>query len=162
LLAGTPGLVLAHDSRTLELAEYHQIPWRRLERDVVLDAADLYAEADWGPMNAAHPSNWERFAAFLGKHGLRHVYDDGESGADFDAALAAVDFPPAVRTLMGAAPEQLYAMKQALEDCRQSSSAKRRLKLSISRSLDMSKKVLRRGRSRWRQAERAWRKLRTY
>jgi len=161
LLAGTPGLVLAHDSRTLELAEYHHIPWRRLEPDVVLDAAELYAEADWGPMNAAHPSNWEQFAAFLARHGLRHVYDVGESGADFDAAMAAVDFPPPVRTLMGAKPEELYAMKQALEDCRQASSARSRLEMPIARGLDMSKSVLRRGRRRWRQAERAWRKLRS-
>lgn len=122
VLAGTPGLVLAHDSRTLELAKYHHIPWRRLTPEVRLDAAELYAEADWEPMNAAHSSNWERFAAFLSKHGLRHVYEDGDGGAEFDAALAAVDFPPPVRTLMGAEPEELYAMKLALADCRSSSS----------------------------------------
>jgi hypothetical protein len=122
LLAGTPGFVLAHDSRTLELAEYHQIPWRRMEPDARFDAAELYAEADWEPMNAAHSSNWERFAGFLSKHGLGHVYEDGDGGAEFDAALAAVDFPPPVRTLMGAEPEELYAMKQALADCRSASS----------------------------------------
>ncbi len=115
LLGGTPGLVLAHDSRTLELAEYHCIPWRRLDSDVRLDASELYAEADWEPLNAAQAANWERFATFLNKHELRHVYEDGEDGGtDFDAALAAVDFPPPVRTLMGAEPEELYAMKQAL------------------------------------------------
>ena len=46
LLAGTPAVVLAHDSRTLELARYFDIP-HRLLRDVPpdLDPADLYAEA---------------------------------------------------------------------------------------------------------------------
>lgn len=166
LIAGTPGLVLAHDSRTLELAEYHHIPWRRLARDIRLDAAELYAEADWQPMNAAHSGNWERFAAFLSKHGLRHVYEDGESGADFDAALAAVNFPPPVRTLMGAEPEALYAMKQALADCRSGSSARER---------GLSKPAVRRARSLWqrfpergrraskaalRQAQGAWHKVR--
>jgi hypothetical protein len=126
VLAGTPGIVLAHDSRTLELAEYHHIPWRRLTPDARLDAVELYAETDWEPLNAAHSANWERYAAFLGKHGLHHVYEEGESGADFDAALARVNFPPPVRTLMGAEPEELYAMKQALADCRSSGSVTRR------------------------------------
>ena len=30
LLAGTPALLLAHDSRTLELADYHEIPYREI------------------------------------------------------------------------------------------------------------------------------------
>ncbi|RYJ04112.1 MAG: polysaccharide pyruvyl transferase family protein, partial [Actinomycetales bacterium] len=38
LLAGTPAIVLAHDSRTLELARYHQIPHRQISE---LAPADL-------------------------------------------------------------------------------------------------------------------------
>jgi Polysaccharide pyruvyl transferase len=156
LLAGTPGLVLAHDSRTLELAEYHRIPWRRLLRDARLDATELYAEADWEPMNGSHSANWERFSAFLSKHGLRHVYEDGEEGgADFDAALAAVDFPPPVRTLMGAEPEELYALKQALTDCQSSSLASRSVAMR-QRGLSLSKTGFRRARTAWRQAKRKW------
>lgn len=114
LLAGTPALVLAHDSRTLELAQYHRIPHRKVtdlpERP---DAAELYAEADWEPLNAGHAERWETFAAFLDRHRLRHVYLPGESAEQFDAELAAADFPPPVETLMGADPEQLYALKRA-------------------------------------------------
>lgn len=113
LLAGTPALVLAHDSRTLELARYHRIPYRKLtdlpERP---DAAELYAAADWEPLNAGHAERWETFAAFLARHGLRHVYLSGESAERFDAQLAAADFPPPVETLMGADPEELYALKR--------------------------------------------------
>ena len=32
LLAGTPAVLLAHDSRTLELADYHQIPHRVIDQ----------------------------------------------------------------------------------------------------------------------------------
>jgi hypothetical protein len=118
VLAGTPGLVLAHDSRTLELAEYHHIPWRRLTAEVRLDAAELYAEADWEPMNAAHSGNWEHFAAFLSKHELRHVYQNGESGAEFDSALAAVDFPPPVRTLSQAVRGRLSKVRRVMRRMR--------------------------------------------
>jgi hypothetical protein len=136
----------------LELAEYHHIPWRRLTPEVRLDAAELYAEADWEPMNAAHSANWERFAAFLSKHELRHVYQDGESGAEFDSALAAVHFPLPVRTLMGAEPEELYAMKQALADCRSARSA-------TAGSPSLSKAALRRARGVWRRMPERGRKV---
>ena len=114
LLAGTPALVLAHDSRTLELADYHRIPLRRIDRlSKRPDAAELYDECDWEPLNAAHPERWETFAAFLDRHELRHVYLPGESAESFDAAIAAADYPPPVETLMGVDPEQLYAMRRA-------------------------------------------------
>jgi hypothetical protein len=116
LLAGTPALVLAHDSRTVELADYHRIPHRIIDSlpDNV-DAAALYAEAEWDSLNAAHPARWETFAAFLDEHRLTHVYADGQSAATFDAALRAAPFPPPVGTLMGAAPEELYRMKSELK-----------------------------------------------
>jgi hypothetical protein len=118
LLAGTPALVLAHDSRTRELADYHQIPWCALEDGKRVDAAELYANADWTPLNKAHPSLWETFAAFLARHELTHVYEEGQSPERFDAALAATAFPPPVHTLMGAEPEELYAMKRELDELR--------------------------------------------
>lgn len=114
LLAGTPALVLAHDSRTLELAEYHSIPCRMIpELGADVDAADLYAEADWEPMNKVHRSRWETFATFLGRHGLNHVYAEGESAEAFDRKIAETKFPPPVHTLMGADPEDLYASRLA-------------------------------------------------
>jgi len=114
LLAGTPALVLAHDSRTLELAEYHAIPCRSIpELGEDVDAAELYAAADWEPMNKAHRGRWETFAAFLVRQGLNHVYAEGESAEAFDRRIAETRFPPPVHTLMGAAPEDLYASRMA-------------------------------------------------
>ena len=76
LIAGTPAVVLAHDSRTLELARYFDIP-HRLLRDVdpaTLDAADLLAEADFGPLMTGHAERYARFVGFLDRHGLDHVF----------------------------------------------------------------------------------------
>lgn len=99
LLAGTPAYVLAHDARTLELARYHQIPHRRIDVDVDgVDAAALYAEADWTPMQAGHAERFGRYSAFLHSHGLSHVFDPGQAaGAQaFDERIARKTFPPPV------------------------------------------------------------------
>lgn len=101
LLACTPAVVIAHDSRTLELARFHQIPHRLLpavDRDV--DAADLHAWADYAPFNAAHASNAAGFARFLERNGLAHIHAPGQANPDYDARLAATPFPPPVETLM--------------------------------------------------------------
>jgi Polysaccharide pyruvyl transferase len=117
LLAGTPALLLAHDSRTLELAEYHEIPHRTItsiEDDA--DVISLYAECDWNRLNKAHPDRWDSFASFLQDHRLTNVYDEGQDASAFEDRLAATEFPPPVRTLMGFSPEELYEMRRTVTD----------------------------------------------
>jgi hypothetical protein len=117
LLAGTPALLLAHDSRTLELAEYHEIPHRTITSlDADADAISLYAECDWNALNKAHPDRWDTFASFLNEHRLPHVYEEGQNASAFDDRLAATEFPPPVRTLMGFSPEELYQMRRTVAD----------------------------------------------
>jgi hypothetical protein len=102
LLAGTPAVVLAHDSRTLELARYHEIPYRpiaELPRDV--DAADLHDVADYGPLVRGHRARYETYVAFLARHGLADGIFDPDRSAAFDARLAAIAFPPAVHVTTG-------------------------------------------------------------
>jgi hypothetical protein len=98
VLAGTPTVLLTHDARTLELARYLEIPQRWLG-DVPpdVDAADLYAEADFGPLMTGHARRFRTFTTYLERHGLRHVFQPGEDPSLFDAQLAAVRFPPPVR-----------------------------------------------------------------
>jgi hypothetical protein len=98
VLAGTPSVLFAHDARTLELARYFDLPYRHL-RDVApdVDAAELYAEADFGPLMAGHAGRFRTFTRYLESHGLRHVFQEGEDPSLFDARLAKVRFPPPVR-----------------------------------------------------------------
>jgi hypothetical protein len=117
LLAGTPALLLAHDSRTLELAEYHEIPHRTITSiEADADAITLYEECDWNRLNKAHPDRWDTFATFLQEHNLTNVYDEGQDASEFDERLAATEFPPPVRTLMGFSPEELYEMRRTVTD----------------------------------------------
>jgi hypothetical protein len=99
LVAGTPAYVLAHDSRTLELARWFGIPHRLItDADATLDAADLYEEADYRSLVEEHPARFAVFQAYLRQHGLPDCFADGDGGAAFDARVAETPFPPAVRT----------------------------------------------------------------
>jgi hypothetical protein len=97
LMAGTPAFVLAHDSRTLELVRYFEIP-HRLMSDVEpdLDAAQLYEEADYGPLVRGHAARFETFTAFLARHGLDHVFASPAPSPDFETRMDATEFPAAV------------------------------------------------------------------
>jgi hypothetical protein len=98
LIAGTPAFVLAHDSRTVELARFFDIP-HALLRDVdvrAVDAADLYAAADPAAMVAGHAERYARFVGYLDRHGLDHVGRSPAPTPDFDARAAATPWPEAV------------------------------------------------------------------
>ena len=98
LLAGTPAYVVAHDTRTLELSRYHEIPHRTVdELRPDLDAAELYEEADFGPFVAGHAARFRTYLDYVESHGLRHVFQPGEDPDAFERRIATVTFPPAVR-----------------------------------------------------------------
>ncbi|WP_313408387.1 polysaccharide pyruvyl transferase family protein [Aeromicrobium sp.] len=104
LLAGTPAMMLAHDSRTLELAEYHQMPHRVQPRfDEPVSVEELYAATDPTAFNEALPDRFGRYTAFLERNGLEHRWQPGSDGSQFDTRLEQASFPPAVQTL--AAPD---------------------------------------------------------
>lgn len=97
LLAGTPSYVLAHDSRTLELARYFEIPHRRIsDVNPDTDAADLYAEADYTGLTRGHAARFATFVDFLSRHGLAHIFAAGEDPGWFDRKVAETAYPPAV------------------------------------------------------------------
>ena len=85
-LAGTSAHLLVHDSRTLEVAQYHHLPHTLIERlDEIGSVTDLAARQDYSSFNADYPELFSRFTAFLGRNGLSNAYTG--SGA----ALAALD-----------------------------------------------------------------------
>lgn len=101
LLAGTPAMLLAHDSRTRELAEYHHMPHLVTPRlDESFDAAQLHAQTDLTDFNNNLPQLFGRYTEFLHRNQLTHRWEPGQSGQEFDAALAQATFPPGVAPLL--------------------------------------------------------------
>ena len=98
LLAGTPSVVLAHDSRTLELARYFDIP-HRLLRDVPpdLDPADLHAEADFTALHVGHAKRFETIVEYIARNGLDHVFAHDGAAADFERQIGETDYPGSVQ-----------------------------------------------------------------
>ncbi|MGW4502253.1 polysaccharide pyruvyl transferase family protein [Micromonospora sp. NPDC004336] len=117
LVAGTPGYLFAHDSRTLELARYFDIPHRVMkEVPADVDAAQLYAEADYTALVEGHKARYETMLAFLARHDLGNAFADGDSAARFDARVRATTFPPAVRPAAATPPDVLLERIQWLHD----------------------------------------------
>lgn len=97
LLAGTPAHLIAHDSRTLELAQYHEIPHVSIRAmSPEQDPRDLYQNSSYSSMLGGHAQRFATYAQFLDKNGLRNVFTDGDGGAAFEARMTAVDLPPPI------------------------------------------------------------------
>jgi hypothetical protein len=128
LMAGTPSYVLAHDSRTLELARFFDVPHRPLaDVTVDLDPSELYDEADYGPMQAGHPARWAAFAAYLRRHGLDHVFEAGGAEA-FDRRLAQIRYPvPGDRSTPGGTLGLAEQIRRRLRRARRGRLARRLL-----------------------------------
>ena len=126
LLAGTPSMVLAHDSRTLELARYFEIPHRRVdELELDVTAAELFETADYTGLVSNHRERFETYVRFLEKNDLPHVYGpEGDQGAAFEEKLAQSQFPPPVRPATFASSGQLVQRIRWLRD-RETATTKR-------------------------------------
>lgn len=89
LLAGTPGHVIAHDSRTRELAAYFEIPHTlSVDLDESTSAESLFEKSDWKPMMAGHRGRFERYVRFLDEHRLPHAFDQSPDQSEFDFRTA--------------------------------------------------------------------------
>ncbi|MEV7422767.1 MULTISPECIES: polysaccharide pyruvyl transferase family protein [unclassified Streptomyces] len=102
LLAGTPAVVLAHDSRTLELCRYYGIPHRMLAGlPADVHPEELYEQADFSGLVDGHKERFDRFTAFLDKNSLENTFTHGDGGAAYDARLSALDLPSSVEVWDG-------------------------------------------------------------
>ncbi|EST38968.1 hypothetical protein N566_04615 [Streptomycetaceae bacterium MP113-05] len=102
LLSGTPAMVLCHDSRTLELCRYFDIPHQKL-KDLPADTepAELYEKADFSALHNGHKERFDRFIAFMDRNGLENTFSHGDGGAVFEKEMAALELPPSIEVWDG-------------------------------------------------------------
>ncbi|MFI5428999.1 polysaccharide pyruvyl transferase family protein [Aeromicrobium sp. UC242_57] len=117
LLGGTPAMLLAHDSRTLELAEHHQMPFTLMPSFTAdVRAEELYAATDLTAFNSELPRGFDRYTAFLERNGLQHIWGEGNGTGDFDERLAAATFPRPVQPLIASDGHEIASRLKWLRD----------------------------------------------
>jgi hypothetical protein len=94
LNAGIPAMLLAHDSRTLELAEYHSIPYLPLDPAQDYDALALWEQTDMAPFHANLEAGRQAYIAFLERNGFAHTF--AEPNPEYEEMLAGLEYPPPV------------------------------------------------------------------
>lgn len=87
ILGGTPAHLLIHDSRTLEIAQHHRLPYTMLTDVTTATTAKSLAERlDFTAFNEAYEGNFDTFIKFLERNSLPHAYGGtGGLGDQFDA-----------------------------------------------------------------------------
>ncbi|WP_413333815.1 polysaccharide pyruvyl transferase family protein [Brevibacterium sp. GP-SGM9] len=118
ILAGTPGIVLAHDGRTLELSKYHGIPAVDLAAEALpITVAELYAKADFAEFNRGHAERFDRLSGFIHENGFTHIYDSGQERArtEYEDRIASTDYPPAQTTLWRDESSEFVRMAERLQ-----------------------------------------------
>lgn len=83
VLAGTPSLLMMHDSRMRELVEYHKLNGCTFKSMEGHGIQELIENSDFTPMLSQHNDNFERFLSFLKMNELSNIYEtdkDRKSG----------------------------------------------------------------------------------
>ena len=89
LLGGVPSLVLAHDLRTKELCDYHEIPYAEASSlTPKTTLADIYDTADYTNYLKNHPKRLNAFHAFLRKNEIESIFDHGNESGNNGSVVA--------------------------------------------------------------------------
>lgn len=119
ILVGTPGLVLAHDGRTLELSRYHGVPTIDLTvEECPRTVAELYARADYTEFNRGHAERSDILSDFIHDNGFTHIYDPGQERAlaDYEHRTSTIDYPDPQTSLWHDVPPEFVRMASMLQN----------------------------------------------
>ncbi|WP_405618241.1 polysaccharide pyruvyl transferase family protein [Streptomyces sp. NBC_01511] len=140
LLAGTPSVVLVHDSRTLELCRYFGIPHRMLSSTPAdIHPQELYDQADYSEMVNGHKERFDRFVGFLDRNGLENTFTHGDGGAAYELRLGALDLPPSLGVWDGTDDGSLHYRFSRLHE--RHTVTDRRIEILTKKNTELQKKL---------------------
>lgn len=118
--SGTPAVVLAHDSRTEELADYHGIPYFRPSELSELKSVDQVLErADYRKFNDGQAERVKKVINFLHENGLKTIYDADQSAAlqSYEEAVADLEaVPPVTAIWADMSSDELWRLSKQRND----------------------------------------------
>lgn len=104
VLAGTPAYIIATDSRILELARYHNIPYTTAkELDYSKSMREIYEETDFTSVYKGHKERYNNFADFLRANGLKPVE---QPNSYFDSKLNSIDYYEPLKNILKVSNEE--------------------------------------------------------
>lgn len=118
ILGGTPAVLLVHDGRTLELAQYHEIPFvDPAAAGCPSTVADLYELADFTGFNRGHTQRFDKLSDFIHENGFTHIYDPGQEDARnaYERRLESIVFPPPQKPVWLDKPPETIRMMAILQ-----------------------------------------------
>ena len=119
LQAGTPCVLIPHDTRMKELVDYHRLP-HVMASDVQINWTlyDLVEHADFSSMHTCHKENFQRYLSFLEKNGIDHIYKNAAvvEDAPLDRKLSQMELPGCVRSAATLSTEELALRWQGIRD----------------------------------------------
>ncbi|MCL2022948.1 MAG: polysaccharide pyruvyl transferase family protein [Oscillospiraceae bacterium] len=137
LLAGTPAVCLADDSRLLELCQHHKIPYVLPDEINDLTLSSLIAKADYTEFYSVYKSNFENYVKFMNKNGLKTIWDNGGTGEGcaYDKKMSSIKFEGPVTSIYQQEPREIVArlhdlMKQREKNATNIGSKNRSLKIA--------------------------------
>ncbi|WP_017578597.1 polysaccharide pyruvyl transferase family protein [Nocardiopsis valliformis] len=147
LLAGTPSVVMCHDSRTLELSKYFEIPHRLMtEPSEEFDAAKLYEQADYSALVKGHDERFDRMMGYVEKHGVPHIFQpDQDGGAAFEERINSIEFTPPVEAWSdedGGIGYRIGWLKESVRDLNQQYKKAQRQQASLEKKIAQMNKRL--------------------
>lgn len=78
LLNGVPAILIAHDSRTTEMAEFMKIPYHRVENCDLHDIRKLYEDADFNQFTDKYGTARNRYSEFMDRNSVPHLLSLGQ------------------------------------------------------------------------------------
>lgn len=104
VLAGVPAFIIATDSRILELAQFHNIPYAESNSfDFSKSFREVYDETDFTTVNKNHQNNYYNFVKFLETNGLNPII---QPNSFFDKKVEEINYYPAITNILQVPKEE--------------------------------------------------------